>query len=261
MLAIQSCLRWVPARPSAYPNLPKLTPPTLLLHGSHDLLCPVEWAHWEKRQAVRGKLVVVPGGATASRAAVPTRPARTRFAISCCAESLPSSGNATHGIHVLWVEVSMMTRLTRNPLIVVAAALAVAVVVTGAVLLRPDAAAEPPAGVDPVATSPDELVGTWRPTWIADYSGLDASRPDPPHLSFTADRWHGSDGCNGLGGEYDADLGQLSADTSGYTTAMACNNVPNDEVLAKTEYFRIGGATLNLYDAAWTRLATYERTR
>ena len=62
MLAIQGCLRWAPARASSYPKLQKLIPPTLLLQGTHDLFCPVEWAQWEKRQAVRGKLVVVPGG-------------------------------------------------------------------------------------------------------------------------------------------------------------------------------------------------------
>ncbi|MGH3463377.1 MAG: alpha/beta hydrolase [Kribbellaceae bacterium] len=62
MLAIQGCLRWAPARASSYPKLQKLIPPTLLLQGTHDLFCPVEWAQWEKRQAVRGKLVLVPGG-------------------------------------------------------------------------------------------------------------------------------------------------------------------------------------------------------
>jgi pimeloyl-ACP methyl ester carboxylesterase len=62
MLPIQGCLRWAPTRASSYPKLQKLIPPTLLLQGTHDLFCLVEWAEWEKRQAVRGKLVVVPGG-------------------------------------------------------------------------------------------------------------------------------------------------------------------------------------------------------
>jgi heat shock protein HslJ len=149
----------------------------------------------------------------------------------------------------------------RSVLIVAAAAVAVLAVIVGAVLLRSDPE-PPPAGIDPVATSPDELVGTWRPTWIADFPKLEASRPRPPHVSFTADdEWRGSDGCNGLGGEYDASPGELSAEPTDFTTAMACDNVPNDEVLTKTTRFRVAGTTLTLYDDAWTKLATYERTR
>ncbi len=62
VLAVQGCLRWAPARPSTYPKLDKLVPPTLLLQGTHDLFCPLEWAQREIRKTVRGKLVVIPGG-------------------------------------------------------------------------------------------------------------------------------------------------------------------------------------------------------
>ena len=62
ILAVQGCLRWAPTRPSSYPKLDRLLPPTLLLQGTHDLFCPLEWAEREQRQAVRAKLVVIPGG-------------------------------------------------------------------------------------------------------------------------------------------------------------------------------------------------------
>ncbi|MFC0627877.1 alpha/beta fold hydrolase [Kribbella deserti] len=62
MLLIEGCLRWEPARASTYSKLPRLVPPTLILHGTNDLFVPVEGAEWTKRQAPRGELVVVPGG-------------------------------------------------------------------------------------------------------------------------------------------------------------------------------------------------------
>jgi pimeloyl-ACP methyl ester carboxylesterase len=61
-LAIQGCLYWPPARPSTYPGLQRLVPPTLILHGEHDLFCPLDWAYWEQRHAARAKLVVVADG-------------------------------------------------------------------------------------------------------------------------------------------------------------------------------------------------------
>ena len=45
-------------------------------------------------------------------------------------------------------------------------------------------------------------------------------------------RWHGSDGCNGLGGTYRLnDAGEFSASPVGARTAIGCANVPNDTVL------------------------------
>jgi pimeloyl-ACP methyl ester carboxylesterase len=62
MLAIEGCLNWLPAKPSSYPELQRLLPPTLILHGTNDLFCPVEWAQWTKEHSERAKLVVIPGG-------------------------------------------------------------------------------------------------------------------------------------------------------------------------------------------------------
>ena len=62
MLMVEGCLRWEPARASTYSKLPRIVPPTLILHGTNDLFCPVDDAVWTKRQAPRGRLVVVPGG-------------------------------------------------------------------------------------------------------------------------------------------------------------------------------------------------------
>lgn len=62
MLMVEGCLRWEPARASTYSKLPRIVPPTLILHGTNDLFCPVKDAEWTKRQAPRGRLVVVPGG-------------------------------------------------------------------------------------------------------------------------------------------------------------------------------------------------------
>ncbi|HYU84413.1 MAG TPA: alpha/beta hydrolase [Kribbellaceae bacterium] len=67
LLAIQGCLRWPPSRPSSYPKLQRLVVPTLIVHGDHDLFCPVEWAHWEYQHAERAKLVIVRGGGHSSQ--------------------------------------------------------------------------------------------------------------------------------------------------------------------------------------------------
>lgn len=58
---IQGCLRWPAARTSTYPKAQELLPRTLILQGSNDLFCPVEWARWEQANARSARLVVVPG--------------------------------------------------------------------------------------------------------------------------------------------------------------------------------------------------------
>ena len=58
---IQGCLRWPAARASTYPTAQELLPRTLILQGSNDLFCPVEWARWEQAHARAARLVVVPG--------------------------------------------------------------------------------------------------------------------------------------------------------------------------------------------------------
>ena len=60
-LMIQGCLKWPAARVSTYPAGQELLPRTLILHGSNDLFCPLEWAQWEQAHARSAKLVVVPG--------------------------------------------------------------------------------------------------------------------------------------------------------------------------------------------------------
>jgi pimeloyl-ACP methyl ester carboxylesterase len=60
-LMIQGCLRWPAGRVSTYPATQELLPRTLILHGSNDLFCPLEWAQWEQAHARSAKLVVVPG--------------------------------------------------------------------------------------------------------------------------------------------------------------------------------------------------------
>ncbi|TCC35070.1 alpha/beta hydrolase [Kribbella sindirgiensis] len=60
-LMIQGCLRWPADRVSTYPAAQELTPRTLILHGTNDLFCPLDWAKWEKAHARDAELVVVPG--------------------------------------------------------------------------------------------------------------------------------------------------------------------------------------------------------
>jgi pimeloyl-ACP methyl ester carboxylesterase len=60
-LMIQGCLRWPAARVSTYPAARELLPRTLILHGSNDLFCPLDWSRWEQAHARDAKLVVIPG--------------------------------------------------------------------------------------------------------------------------------------------------------------------------------------------------------
>ncbi len=60
-LIVEGCLRWPAARMSTYPAATELQPRTLILHGSNDLFCPVEWARWEQAHARSAQVVVVPG--------------------------------------------------------------------------------------------------------------------------------------------------------------------------------------------------------
>src|SRR5207248_2490149 len=66
---VKQCLPWppTPATPAARG---KITVPTLLVNGDHDLSTPLEWARAELKLAPKGRLVVVPGAghSTQSRA-------------------------------------------------------------------------------------------------------------------------------------------------------------------------------------------------
>jgi pimeloyl-ACP methyl ester carboxylesterase len=67
---IRQCLPWAPTPPTPL-DRGKITVPTLLLNGDHDLSTPLEWAKQELRRTTHGKLVVVPGAghSTQSRSA------------------------------------------------------------------------------------------------------------------------------------------------------------------------------------------------
>jgi heat shock protein HslJ len=148
----------------------------------------------------------------------------------------------------------------RRLLVIAAAALAVLGVVATIGVAASDDREPPPAGVDPVATDPADLIGTWRPIFIKDFAKVDSTRPDLATVTFGDDgEWHGSDGCNGIGGTYDADPGDISVQ-SGVQTLIGCDNVPNANVLGASTHFRVSDKVLTLYDANWDQLASYSRT-
>ena len=60
-LMIQGCLRWPAGGVSTYPSSRQLLPRTLILHGSNDLFCPLDWSRWEQAHAKAAQLVVIPG--------------------------------------------------------------------------------------------------------------------------------------------------------------------------------------------------------
>jgi pimeloyl-ACP methyl ester carboxylesterase len=66
---VRQCLPWSPTPPTPLAR-GRITVPTLLVNGDHDLSTPLEWARKELALTTRGKLVVVPGAghSTQSRA-------------------------------------------------------------------------------------------------------------------------------------------------------------------------------------------------
>ena len=69
---VGECEPWSPVAPTP-PAHGKITVPTLLVNGDHDLSTVLEWAREELRLTTRGKLVAVPGAghSTQSRAVSP----------------------------------------------------------------------------------------------------------------------------------------------------------------------------------------------
>ena len=57
---MRQCLPWAPTPPTPL-DRGKITVPTLLVNGNHDLSTPLEWARQELARTTHGKLVVVPG--------------------------------------------------------------------------------------------------------------------------------------------------------------------------------------------------------
>jgi len=91
-----------------------------------------------------------------------------------------------------------------------------------------------------------QLLGRWVPADRAQ-----DHRNQPPYLSFSADgTWSGSDGCNGLGGRWNACGSGALIVASGGSTLIGCNNVEVGEWLSKATQAGFQGRTLVLVDAA-----------
>jgi pimeloyl-ACP methyl ester carboxylesterase len=63
---IRQCLPWAPTPPTPL-DRGKITVPTLLVNGDHDLSTPLEWARQELARTTHGRLVVVPGAGHSSQ--------------------------------------------------------------------------------------------------------------------------------------------------------------------------------------------------
>ncbi|MDY0912536.1 META domain-containing protein [Rathayibacter festucae] len=99
-------------------------------------------------------------------------------------------------------------------------------------------------GVDAAsAPSPDELVGRW-------VTGVSYQSPDVPFLLLAEDgTWTGSDGCNGVQGEWSIDgEGSLTVD-AGPSTMIACDGVALPMIFADAMMASIDGGRLRLFDA------------
>ena len=105
----------------------------------------------------------------------------------------------------------------------------------------------------------EAIRGEWLPAEIPGFD-LSAAGPqrDPATVSFEADgTWTGSDGCNGLGGSYTVgEDGSFSAE-SGPSTLIACDNVPNAEVLVTAKKVELTDGKLYFYDAGGQVVGTY----
>jgi pimeloyl-ACP methyl ester carboxylesterase len=64
---IRQCLPWAPTPPTPLAG-GKITVPTLLVNGDHDLSTPLEWAKQELARTTHGRLVVVPGAGHSTQA-------------------------------------------------------------------------------------------------------------------------------------------------------------------------------------------------
>jgi hypothetical protein len=91
----------------------------------------------------------------------------------------------------------------------------------------------------------EELVGRWIP---ADRAGR-RDHPQSPHVRLTADgSWHGSDGCNGLGGRWTAGDGGAVLATAGAQTAIGCENLDVGSWLTGANRAGFAGDVLVLLD-------------
>ena len=92
------------------------------------------------------------------------------------------------------------------------------------------------------APAPEELVGRW-------ITGVAYESPEVPFLLIADDgTWTGSDGCNGVQGEWAIDdEGALSVD-AGPSTFIACDGVALPTIFAEASMAAIDGGRLRLFD-------------
>jgi len=98
-------------------------------------------------------------------------------------------------------------------------------------------------GVDAMtAPSPEDLVGRW-------VTGVSYDSPEVPFLLIADDgTWTGSDGCNGVQGEWSIDdEGALSVE-AGPSTLIACDGVALPSIFAASAMASIDGGRLRLFD-------------
>jgi hypothetical protein len=109
-------------------------------------------------------------------------------------------------------------------------------------------AAPLPAGL--VAAAPGQLVGRWVP---ADGRGSKSLRPALAELTAEGE-WHGSDGCNGLGGRWAAGAGGTMLAVTGPSTLIGCDNVNIGGWLSDVARAGFDGDLLVLVDRSGTEL-------
>jgi hypothetical protein len=106
-----------------------------------------------------------------------------------------------------------------------------------------------------------QIVGTWKPVWIAGFERGFGSTPAVVTFD-AAGSWSGSDGCNGLGGTYHVDeSGGFKGTLVGAHTLIGCANVPNEDVMRTATRVTGGGAELAFQSSDGRDLARYVRVR
>lgn len=98
-------------------------------------------------------------------------------------------------------------------------------------------------GVDAMtAPAPEDLVGRW-------VTGVSYESPEVPFLLIADDgTWTGSDGCNGVQGEWSIDgEGALTVE-AGPSTLIACDGVALPSIFAESAMASIDGGRLRLFD-------------
>lgn len=99
--------------------------------------------------------------------------------------------------------------------------------------------------------SESDLVGSWVTGETYD------SAPNEPYLTISDDgTWKGSDGCNGVEGEWSlASDGTLTA-SSGFSTLIACEGAPLPQYLTDSTAAFLDGDSLVLADGEGATLVT-----